>query len=167
VLTQYKVALTSIFGKIFTFFFIKKGKGDQQIETTTYLLPKTIIKQINKYRKHCLCRGSDTNNRKPPKAAWPLVYLPKEEEGLGVLNLQTHNECILLKYLHKFFNSLDIPWVQLVWNRFYADGRLPRPNSNPRRSYRWRDVLKQLDSFRGMAMVHVRDGRSYFFWLDL
>jgi hypothetical protein len=37
--------------------------------TSTFLLPKTIIKQIDKYRKHCLWRGSDANNKKSPKAA--------------------------------------------------------------------------------------------------
>lgn len=93
---------------------------------STFPLPKTIIKQIDKYHKHCLWRGSDVNNRKPPKAAWPLVCIPKEG-GLGVLNIHTHNECLLLKHLHKFYNRLDIPWVQLVWNRFYNTGRLPLP----------------------------------------
>jgi len=35
----------------------------------TFSLPKTIIKHIDKYRKHCLWRGSDINSRKPSKAA--------------------------------------------------------------------------------------------------
>ena len=30
----------------------------------TFLLPKTVIKQIDKYRKHCLWRGSDIHNKK-------------------------------------------------------------------------------------------------------
>jgi hypothetical protein len=44
----------------------------------TYLLPKTVIKQIDKYRKHCLWRGSDLNSKKPPKAAWKLVCNSRE-----------------------------------------------------------------------------------------
>jgi hypothetical protein len=75
----------------------------------TFLLPKTEIKQINKYRKHCLWRGSDMTSKKPPKAAWPLVCLPKTEGGLGVLNLYAQNESLLLKHLHKFFNRASIP----------------------------------------------------------
>jgi hypothetical protein len=35
----------------------------------TYLLPKTVIKQINKFRKHCLWRGSDMSCKKPLKAS--------------------------------------------------------------------------------------------------
>lgn len=48
----------------------------------TFLLPKSVIKQIDKFRKHCLWRGSYLNNKKPPKAAWPMVRLPKPEGGL-------------------------------------------------------------------------------------
>jgi len=47
--------------------------------------------EIDKYRKHCLWRGYDINAKKPPKAAWELVCLPKTEGGLGVLNLKTQN----------------------------------------------------------------------------
>ena len=32
----------------------------------TFLLPKTVVKQIDKYRKHCLWRGSDIHSKKPP-----------------------------------------------------------------------------------------------------
>lgn len=35
---------------------------------STFLLPKAVINQIDKFRKHCLWRGSDPNNRKPSKA---------------------------------------------------------------------------------------------------
>jgi hypothetical protein len=53
----------------------------------TYLLPTTVIKQIDKFRKHW--RGSDINNRKPPKAVWKMVCTSKENGGLGVINLST------------------------------------------------------------------------------
>jgi hypothetical protein len=47
--------------------------------------------------------------KKVAKAAWPLVCIPKEGGGLGVLNIQTHNEALLLKHLHKFFNKCSLP----------------------------------------------------------
>jgi hypothetical protein len=31
--------------------------------------------------------------------------------GIGILNIQTQNEALILKHLHKFFNSFDLPWV--------------------------------------------------------
>jgi hypothetical protein len=101
----------------------------------TFLLPKTIIKQIDKYRKHCLWRDADINNKKPPKAAWPMVTLPKDEGGLGVLNLSVQNESLLMKHLHKFFNKAQIPWVQLVWDKYYARGKLSIQSLNFRGSF--------------------------------
>jgi hypothetical protein len=38
----------------------------------SFRLPKIEVKQIDKYRKHCLWRGSNINSKKPPKA-FPAV----------------------------------------------------------------------------------------------
>lgn len=91
----------------------------------TLLLPKGVIKEIDKYRKHCLWKGSDINARKPPKAAWKLVRTPKSEGGLGVIDLEKQNKALLSKNFHKFFNRFDLPWVNLVWEKHYRNGRLP------------------------------------------
>jgi hypothetical protein len=71
---------------------------------------KTVIKQLDKYRKHLLWRGADLTDRKPPKAAWHLVCLPKTEVSLGVMDLYVQNDALLLKNLHKFFNKANLPW---------------------------------------------------------
>jgi len=132
---------------------------------STYLLPKTVIKQIDKFRKHCLWRGSDANNKKPPKAAWPLVCVPKECGGLGVLDLHTHNQSLLLKNLHKFFNRLDIPWVSLVWASRYSNDRLP--NATRKGSFWWRDIQKLIPVFKAMAVATISSGSSTFFGLTI
>lgn len=54
-------------------------------------LPKGVLKQIVKFRKHCLWRGANINSKKAPKAAWEMVCAPKEEGGLGVIDLKKHN----------------------------------------------------------------------------
>jgi hypothetical protein len=60
-------------------------------------IPPTVIKQIDKYKKHCMWRGADLNARKPPLATWKLATRPKKEGGLGILNLETQNDSLLLK----------------------------------------------------------------------
>jgi hypothetical protein len=42
-------------------------------------LPKSIIKQIDKFWKNCLWQGAEINARKPPKAAWKMVCKSKKE----------------------------------------------------------------------------------------
>jgi hypothetical protein len=56
---------------------------------STFLLHSLVREQVDKYRKHCLWRGSDANNRINAKAAWPLVTKAKKASGLGVLDLKT------------------------------------------------------------------------------
>jgi hypothetical protein len=115
----------------------------------TFKLHKKVIKQIHKYHKHCLLRGSDINARTRPKAAWELVCLPKSEGGLGVINLETHNAALLLKNLHKIFNKEDISWVHLVWDNYYRQGKLPN------------------HTFKGIGTVIVNRGDTCYLWLDL
>ena len=85
------------------------------------MLPKGVIKQIDKFRKHCLWRGSDINAKIPPKAAWELVCVPKSKGGLGVIDIEKQNKALMMKYLYKFFNKLDISWVNLVRGKHYKN----------------------------------------------
>ena len=98
------------------------------------------------------------------KAAWKLVCAPKDEGGLGVIDLEKHNRALLLKNLYKFFNKLDIPWVQLVWEKHYKNSKLP---SHTRKgSFWWKDILKLLQVFKSIASAHISSGTSVLFWHD-
>ena len=80
--------------------------------------------------------------------------------------MQTQDEALLLKNLHKFFNKHDLPWVNLIRERHYNNGSLPSV-SQRHGSFWWSDILKLLDSFKGMAMVNVLSGKTCLFWDDL
>jgi hypothetical protein len=127
----------------------------------TLKLHKGVIKQLDKYRKHCLWRGNDLNAKQPAKAAWSSVCLPRNEGGLGVINLETHNNSLLLKFLNKFFTKADIPWVNLVWNNYYSNGRLP--GQQRRGSFWWRDIVKLCTLYKSLASATVHDGSSVLF----
>jgi len=132
---------------------------------STFLLQQTVVDQLDKFRKLCLWRGADINAKQKPKAAWPVVCRTREEGGLGVLNIKTQNEALLIKHLHKFFNKEDIPWVSLIWEKYYSSRRLP--GTSKKGSFWWRDILKLLDKFKGMARVEINNGKSCFLWEDL
>ena len=52
--------------------------------------------------------------------SWDKICLAKEAGGLGVLDVQTQNKALLMKDLHNFFNSSDLPWVDLMWSSYYT-----------------------------------------------
>jgi len=82
-------------------------------------LPKKAIESIDKFRKNYLWRGSDINAKGYNLAAWEMVMVPKSKDGLGIKNLGLQNNALLLKHLHKFYNKVQVPWVQLIWNAHY------------------------------------------------
>jgi len=104
----------------------------------TLALPKTVIKRIDSFRKHSLWRGNDINASKPPKTSWKMVCKTKEKGGLGVIDIEKQNEALLLKNLNKFFNKKDIPWVQLIWEKYYRNGKLL--GHTKKGSFWWRDT---------------------------
>jgi hypothetical protein len=74
-------------------------------------IPVTIKEQIIKFMRHCLWRkkNTDVQSKGPALIAWSTVCKPKDQGGLGVMHLETQNNALLLKNLHKFYNIMDIP----------------------------------------------------------
>ena len=88
--------------------------------TVTYS-PIGVIDNIDRARKQCLWRGNSNNTRGGNLVAWPRCITPKNKGGLGILNLRLQNDALLLKHLHKFYNRENIPWVNLVWSKYYTN----------------------------------------------
>jgi hypothetical protein len=129
----------------------------------TLKLPKTVIKQIDKLRRHCLWRGADINAKKPPQVAWKSVCRPKTQGGLGVINLEWQNKALLMKCLHKFLNRVSVPWVNIIWDTHYSNSL---PSTKPVDSFWWKDILKIKDSFKEIAQVEIGNGKSTLLWHD-
>ena len=90
-----------------------------------------------------------------------MVCVPKDEGGLCIIDIEKQNKALLAKNLHKFFNKEDLPWVKLIWKKYYRSGKLP---SHIRKgSFWWRDTLKLLPDLKTIARPHVRSGESSVF----
>jgi hypothetical protein len=144
--------VNSIFSALPTFFMC------------TLKIPKTIIKKIDRSRKHCLWRGDAINSKKPQLIAWNAVTQRKVNGGLGVLRLETQNEALLIKFLHKFFNHSDLPWVHLIWNKYYLSRGLPGHRNIG--SFWWKSMIKLLPNFKGLASPVIGNGGAISFWDD-
>ena len=96
---------------------------ERRLSTTTCLRPygakltlvNSVLASLDKLRRTCLWRKKTEDGIKCNSlAAWDLVCQPEEKGGLGVLNFKIQNQGLLMKFLHKFCNKQDVPWVQLV-----------------------------------------------------
>ena len=93
--------------------------------------------------------------------AWDKVCRPKEKGGVGVLNLKVQNEALLLKFLDKFYNRADTPWVQLVWNTYYTTKISHAADACG--SFWWKDVCKLSPIYRGITTYKIGSGSSILF----
>jgi hypothetical protein len=91
----------------------------------TLQLPPQIIKKIDGHRKKCLWSGGDINRKGNCLVAWEDAYRPKPEGGLGIIDLKTQNSSLLLKFMDKFYNHADLPWVHLTWEKMYRNHQTP------------------------------------------
>ena len=75
-------------------------------------VPKGILKKLDFYRPAFFWQG-DCHKRKYRLIKQEILCLPKDQGGLGILNLETQNVCLLSKWLYKLINE-DGLWKWLL-----------------------------------------------------
>jgi hypothetical protein len=130
-------------------------------------LPKTVIKYIGGARKHySWWRGNISYSKGMPLLAWRKCTKSKLKCGMGVINLRAQNTAMLMKNLGKFYSRGDIPWVNLIWNTHYTNGKVSHP-TNEIRSFWWKDNIWLNDLYKEVSKCIVRDDITALLWLDI
>ena len=126
-------------------------------------LPKGIIEKINNALKHYFWRKYGMEDRGTTLISWNKFCLPKDQGGLGVLNIEMHNKRILTKHLHKFLHRENLPWVNLIWESYYPDGVV---SDRPTGSFWWKSILKLMSEFKAVTKGQLGAGNTIDFGLD-
>lgn len=128
-------------------------------------VPFTILDHFGKSGRGFIWYGNKINKQRNCLVKWDTVCLPKKAGGLGVLDLRMQNRALMTKFLYKFFNRLDIPWVELIWDVYYRDGIVP---SFPTKvgSFWWRDCCAILQNFKSMTVCNPKAGGTVKLWQD-
>lgn len=129
----------------------------------TLTIPKTVLKHTITYLMNCFWRKYGTQDRGSALISWEQVCKPKSHGGLGVLDLHTHNKSLLMKFLHKFLNKSDIPWVNIIWESYYRNSL---PGERMVGSFWWKAILKLLPTFRQLHVCKAGPGNTIRVWAD-
>jgi hypothetical protein len=129
----------------------------------TFKLADGAVEIVDKSRRIGIWGKPENSNRPKSLAAWDLVCRPKSKGGLGITNLAAHNEALLLKFLHKFFNKENIPWVHLLW-RCYNNSTPQATNISS--SFWWRDIIKLCPKIKMIASCSISSGDIALLWSD-
>jgi len=130
------------------------------------VIAPSVIHQIDRFRKHCIWSKGDISRRGTYLAAWELMCRPKEEGGLGIINIQNQNSALLMKFLDKFYNHADAPWVNLTWAKLYHNSNIPPHARSLCGSFWWKDIIKLFGKLKVLASCDPGSGASVSLWSD-
>lgn len=68
-----------------------------------------------------------------------------------------------MKFLHKFLNKADIPWVNIIWETYY---QTTLPGDRQVGSFWWKSVCKLIPDFKKHAICKAGVGDTALFWSD-
>jgi hypothetical protein len=93
-----------------------------------------------------------------------MLTKPKDKGGVGIVNFKKKNDALLMKYLDKFYNRANIPWVNLIRSSYY-DTSVPHAGKLCG-SFWWRDIFKLVEDYCDVSFVKPSRGDSFLFWSD-
>jgi hypothetical protein len=91
---------------------------------------------------------------------------PIDQEGLGVVDLEVPNICLLSKWLWKLENS-DGPWQKLVRAKYLNRTSVSQCAVKPLDSHFWQGVMKVSPFFYRCCRKKVGNGENTMFWEDV
>jgi hypothetical protein len=126
-----------------------------------YEIPKTVLHKLDSFRSRFFWQG-DNQKKKYRLAKWSIICRPKDQGGLGILDLETQNKCLLSKWLFNLFNG-DGHWQQLIKNKYLGNKTLTQVRKKPGDSQFWSGLMEIKEQFISMGNFKVQDDRQIRF----
>jgi hypothetical protein len=127
-------------------------------------IPKGVIKNLDHYRSRFFWQGSSQKHRYR-LAKWDILCRPKDQGGLGILDLQLQNKCLLAKWLVNLLNTDGI-WQTLLRNKYLRSKSLTQVEAKPYDSHFWRGLMHIKDEVLSLGSFDIKDGTNVRFWDD-
>ncbi|KAL2235465.1 UNVERIFIED_CONTAM: hypothetical protein Sindi_1278700 [Sesamum indicum] len=131
---------------------------------SAFILPKAIIKQIEKRFRTFLWKGTSTSGY--VKVAWKDVCKPIKEGGQGIKDIGILNRSLIAKKLC----DVIICDRTSIWVEWLKQGRLHNTSiwtiNEKGGSWGWRKMLRLRSSILPMTEFLIGEGRSFYLWKD-
>jgi hypothetical protein len=86
-----------------------------------YLLPGECHKKMNSIRCKFFWRGVE-DKFKYHMVKWVAIYRPRKFGGLGIINTQIINECMMVKWTWKIYQQSDSLWARILRAKYMRHG---------------------------------------------
>ena len=129
-----------------------------------YRIPVGVRKRID-YHRARLVWQEDKNKKKYHLVRWDVVCQPKEQGGLGIINIDIMNQALLAKWLWKIENESGL-WQTVIRNKYVKNECISGIRPKPGDSQFWSGIMGVKNVFYKYCKKMVGDGRNTRFWED-
>ncbi|WVZ96861.1 LOW QUALITY PROTEIN: hypothetical protein U9M48_042444 [Paspalum notatum var. saurae] len=88
---------------------------------------------------------------------WDQIRQPKEQGGLGIIDLEVQNKCLLSKWLFKLANE-DGMWQGLIRNKYLKSKPLGSGIKKPGVFHFWAGLMEVKQDFLSLVSFYIGDG---------
>jgi hypothetical protein len=100
-----------------------------------YEIPKGILHKLDFYRSRLFWQG-DNHKKKYRLTKWNIICRPKDQGGLGILDLGKQNTSLLSKWLFRLINGDDAR-QKLLRNKYLREKSITQVHKKPGDSQFW------------------------------
>lgn len=94
-----------------------------------------------------------------------MICSPKDQGGLGVLDLDLMNKALLGKWIWKLENE-EGWWQDILKNKYLRKKPMSIKKNKPGDSHFWQGLMEIKDKFYSLCTKKLGDGKSILFWED-
>ncbi|WVZ51089.1 hypothetical protein U9M48_002268, partial [Paspalum notatum var. saurae] len=129
-----------------------------------FAIPKGVLKKLEYFRSRFFWQN-DQHKKKYHLIKWDQIRQPKEQGGLGIIDLEVQNKCLLSKWLFKLANE-DGMWQGLIRNKYLKSKPLGSGIKKPGVSHFWAGLMEVKQDFLSLGSFYIGDGTQVRFWED-
>jgi hypothetical protein len=130
-----------------------------------FRIPKGVLEKLDYYRSRFFWQ-CDEHKKKYRLARWSIMRKPKSVGGLGIINLEVQNKCLLSKWLFKLINEEGI-WQDILKKKYLKGKTLAQVEKKKGDSHFWSGLMDVKNIFLEKGRFIVQDGTQTRFWEDL
>lgn len=133
--------------------------------SSVFILPESITHDIEKFLHGFLWCNGDLKRGKA-KVAWHNLFLPREEEGLGIQSLSTWNISLMTYHAWSIITHKESLWVRWIHEYRLKGKSFWEVCITADASCGWRKLLRNRNTICPFIISKIGDGKSTFAWHD-
>jgi hypothetical protein len=77
-----------------------------------FQVPRAVLEKIEYFKSRIFWQDDD-HKKKYRLVKWDILCQPKDQGGMGIMNIDIQNQCLLSKWLYELINEQGI-WQELA-----------------------------------------------------